>query len=457
MTTLTDLFTDVADAIRTKKGSSEQIPAENFPNEILSISGGGNVGTIVKVNNVVKSEINFEDDPQSQITANANNISIVSNDLNSETISRENSDNELQSKITSLNNNLSQEISNRQTQYDSLNQNKANISLLSSYSLKVDAGKTLEMNVDPLTFILSISLKNESGDILSTQAIDLPLETMVVGASYSDGNLILTLKNGETLSINISSIVSGLVPDSRTINNKSLKNNITLTANDVGALPNNTFIPTQLSDLDSDSTHRTVTDNEKNSWNDEIENRQTADTNLQSQINTLKTNKLDTSTASSTYATKTELNNKINTTTANNTFATKTALSTETTNRQNADTNLQTKITSIENKITLPLDTVSEILYEGTAAGTFSISDISKYRYLLGVIRDESKEWSSNIIPVSIILDYLSFVTSGENFNLNVNNNADFGNKYCIFSIMSSTSVKIAVYNMVHVYLYGIY
>ena len=40
-----------------------------------------------------------------------------------------------------------------------------------------------------------------------------------------------------------------------------------LTASDVGALPDTTKIPSTLSDLTADSTHRTVTDTEKNTWN----------------------------------------------------------------------------------------------------------------------------------------------------------------------------------------------
>ena len=53
----------------------------------------------------------------------------------------------------------------------------------------------------------------------------------------------------------------------RTINGHALSANITLTADDVGALPDTTSIPDSLSDLSSDSTHRTVTDAEKSTWN----------------------------------------------------------------------------------------------------------------------------------------------------------------------------------------------
>lgn len=41
----------------------------------------------------------------------------------------------------------------------------------------------------------------------------------------------------------------------------------TYTASEVGALPSSTSIPSALSDLSSDSTHRTVTDTEKTTWN----------------------------------------------------------------------------------------------------------------------------------------------------------------------------------------------
>ena len=59
----------------------------------------------------------------------------------------------------------------------------------------------------------------------------------------------------------------GAVPTSRTVNGKALSANITLSASDVGALPSSTDIPDSLSDLASDTTHRTVTDIEKSAWN----------------------------------------------------------------------------------------------------------------------------------------------------------------------------------------------
>ena len=52
----------------------------------------------------------------------------------------------------------------------------------------------------------------------------------------------------------------GYVPTTRTINSKSLSNSITLTASDVGALPDSTTIPTATSDLTNDSGFITSSD-----------------------------------------------------------------------------------------------------------------------------------------------------------------------------------------------------
>ena len=64
-----------------------------------------------------------------------------------------------------------------------------------------------------------------------------------------------------------SSHTHNYVPTSRTVNGKSLSSNIVLTASDVGALSSDVDIPSALSDLTGDSTHRVVTDAEKATWN----------------------------------------------------------------------------------------------------------------------------------------------------------------------------------------------
>ena len=77
-----------------------------------------------------------------------------------------------------------------------------------------------------------ITLKNADGTVLST--IDLPLETVVVDGSYENGNITLTLKNGNTIVFPIDALVNGLVSSSTTINGKALTSDITLTPNDIG-------------------------------------------------------------------------------------------------------------------------------------------------------------------------------------------------------------------------------
>jgi hypothetical protein len=58
--TLTQLFTNIANAIRAKKGTSETIKAEDFPAEINSIPSGGSYPPDW-------SEIGYEDTPQAVI------------------------------------------------------------------------------------------------------------------------------------------------------------------------------------------------------------------------------------------------------------------------------------------------------------------------------------------------------------------------------------------------------
>lgn len=89
---------------------------------------------------------------------------------------------------------------------------------LSSYALIADMqtyGKSLAVSIDPQTYVLTMSLKDANGNILNTQTVDLPLETMVVSGSYDDTtkSLILVLKNGQTITIPVADLVAGLVSE----------------------------------------------------------------------------------------------------------------------------------------------------------------------------------------------------------------------------------------------------
>ena len=74
-------------------------------------------------------------------------------------------------------------------------------------------GKTLEVGINSSTYVMTFTLKDANGNTLTTQSVDLPLETMVVNGSYDSVNkaIILTLDNGNTITIPVADLVSGLV------------------------------------------------------------------------------------------------------------------------------------------------------------------------------------------------------------------------------------------------------
>ena len=104
---------------------------------------------------------------------------------------------------------------------------------LTNYTVKTETGTDIELSLDTNNYKMTLSLKNAAGTIVSTSTIDFPIESMVVNATYSSGKLTLTLQNGNTLDVDISAIISGLVPDTRTVNGKKLNANVTLTQDDV--------------------------------------------------------------------------------------------------------------------------------------------------------------------------------------------------------------------------------
>ena len=116
-------------------------------------------------------------------------------------------------------------------------------------SLQVGAGTSLDVTLDS-DFKLTVALKNSKGTVLSSGMVDLPIESLMTNASYSNKILTLTLQNGKTIKVNISDIITGLVPEDRKINGKALNADITLTASDVGAYPTSeTFTRTEVSNL----------------------------------------------------------------------------------------------------------------------------------------------------------------------------------------------------------------
>ena len=124
-----------------------------------------------------------------------------------------------------------------QTNTDNIRTNAENIDKLNTdlldYSLITETGNKISMSINPNTYVITLSLKDKNDNVLSTQSVDLPLETMIISASYSNGVLTFTLKNGQTLEVPISDLISGLV-STDTFNQavQGLSNRITTIEND---------------------------------------------------------------------------------------------------------------------------------------------------------------------------------------------------------------------------------
>lgn len=98
------------------------------------------------------------------------------------------------------------------------------------------AGFSIGVSLNTSNYQLTISLKNSEGKVLSSDMVDLPIESLISNGSYKNGILTLTLQSGSVINIDVSSLISGLVADSRKINGKPLTEDIVLTAADVGAV-----------------------------------------------------------------------------------------------------------------------------------------------------------------------------------------------------------------------------
>mgnify|MGYP007101830040 CR=1 FL=1 len=81
---------------------------------------------------------------------------------------------------------------------------------------------------------------------ITTQTIDLPLESVVVSGSYDDStkSVVLTLQNGNTVTFSVADLVSGLQSE----------------------ISSSNMLSADLVD-DTNTTHKFVTSSEKTTWN----------------------------------------------------------------------------------------------------------------------------------------------------------------------------------------------
>ena len=84
---------------------------------------------------------------------------------------------------------------------------------------------TIDLSVNEQTYVTTVSLKDKNGKVLTSDSIDLPLESMVVGGSEENGIITLTLKNGNAVTFDIGDLVDGLATQSALNSHTGNKNN----------------------------------------------------------------------------------------------------------------------------------------------------------------------------------------------------------------------------------------
>lgn len=101
--------------------------------------------------------------------------------------------------------------------------------------ITTEAGTDIVLTLNNTDYKMTLQLKNLAGTVVSTQEIDFPIESMVVNATYDNTTkkITLTLQNGNTIDVSVADLISGLVPDTRTINGHPLSSDITITQDDL--------------------------------------------------------------------------------------------------------------------------------------------------------------------------------------------------------------------------------
>ena len=121
---------------------------------------------------------------------------------------------------------------------------------LTNYTLKTNTGSLIDLEINDTTYVVTLKLKNQDGTIISTDTIDLPLESVVVSGRYDNTTkkVILTLENGSEVDFSVADLVAGLQTEITSQNKLA-------------------------SDLvdDTNSGNKFVTTNEKQTWNNKYD------------------------------------------------------------------------------------------------------------------------------------------------------------------------------------------
>ncbi len=77
------------------------------------------------------------------------------------------------------------------------------------------AGYSIELELDEETYLMTLSLKDDTGKVVSQATVDFPLESVVADVKEEDGIITITLKNGNSVSYDITDMVDGLVSQTK--------------------------------------------------------------------------------------------------------------------------------------------------------------------------------------------------------------------------------------------------
>ena len=137
---------------------------------------------------------------------------------------------------------------------------------LVNYTLKTNTASLIDLEINQTTYVVTLSLKDVDGNIISTDTIDLPLENVVVSGAYDSTNqkIVLTLQSGDTVDIPVGALVSGLQSEITSQNKLA-------------------------SDLvnDTNSGNKFVTTSEKQTWNNKLDQSDLTDYATKTYVNNL--------------------------------------------------------------------------------------------------------------------------------------------------------------------------
>lgn len=88
---------------------------------------------------------------------------------------------------------------------------------------------TVRTTLDYETYVLTVAIYDENGKMVASDAVDFPIESVVVGADEQDGIITLTLQNGKTTSFEIGDMLIGLAKTTEV--DAKIANAITTTLN----------------------------------------------------------------------------------------------------------------------------------------------------------------------------------------------------------------------------------